>query len=150
MTTLVVEPLINTLYQEIRYNLNERLHVGAFIPYLYLHNAQADYFTIELRKGLDLIYSKQFTVADIKASLSTLDNYIHVFYPVIPINPVQIEAGLYTLNLIAGPNYVSNSTSFMGWVKQHDDLQNEMEYIPTDDSQNSFSIRYKCYKEGVL
>jgi hypothetical protein len=149
VTTLVIEKLQTELFQEVRYNNSDRVHVGAFIPYLYLHNAQADYFTFELEKDSVVLFSKNFTVSEIKSALPTTDNYIHVFYPIIPSNPVQIESGLYKFKLIAGTNYINSPTSFIGWIKQHEDIQNQMDYIPVDDSQNSFSIRYKSYKEGI-
>lgn len=150
MTTLLVGTLQDELIQEIKYNLQERIHVGAFIPYLYIHNASADFFTFELSNEDGILFQKNFTTNEMKLSISATDNYFHIYYPIIPTNPVQLEKGNYTAKITAGPNYIQNGSSFLGWVKQHENIQNEMDYIPFDDNSNSYNIRYKCYKEGVL
>lgn len=150
MTTLFVATLENELSQEIRYNLEERLHVGAFIPYLYFHNASVDFITFELSNTDGVLFQKNFTVSEVKASIGTTSNYFHVFYPIITVNPIQLEKGDYTIKLIAGTNYIQNGSSFIGWAKQFENIQNVMDYVPLDDNANSYAIRYKCYKEGVL
>ena len=91
MTTLLVGTLQDELIQEIKYNLEERIHVGAFIPYLYIHNASADFFTFELSNTDGVLFQKNFTVAEMKLSLGTSENYFHIYYPIIPTNPVQLE-----------------------------------------------------------
>ena len=150
MTTLFVATLEDELIQEIKYNLEERLHVGAFIPYLYVHNASADFFTFELSNTDGVLFEKNFTVSEMKESLGTTDNYFHVFYPIIPVNPIQLEKGEYSVRLIPGTNYTQDGSSFIGWIKQFENIQNEMDYVPLDDNSNSYAIRYKCYKEGIL
>jgi hypothetical protein len=150
MTTLLVEKLVNELEANITYSGLQRVHIGAFIPYLYLHNAQADYFTLTLTGVNGEVFSKNFTVSDVKTSLGTVNNYAHVFYPVIPSNPVQIGAGNYTLKLVAGPNYVNSQSSFIGWIKQFENLQNELSYVPSSDASNPLAYRLKILKEGIL
>lgn len=149
MTTLLVEPLNSELTQEMEYTLNERCHLGAIIPYLYLHNASADYFRVSLKKSGSTLFSKDFTVTEVKTSLSTSNNYAHVFYPIIPTNPVQIYSGTYTVHLEAGPNYNPTESSFIGWVRQFEDVQNEVNYTVTSDDSNPLALRLKIYKEGV-
>jgi hypothetical protein len=150
MTTLLVGTLETELVQEINYNLIERVHVGAFIPYLYCHNAIADYFTFQLHGPDGLIFQKPFTISQLKTAIGTTSNYFHIYYPIIPTSPVQLENGQYSVKIIAGTNYIQNANSFLGWVKQHENIQNQMDYAPIDDNSNSYAIRYKCYKEGVL
>ena len=101
MTTLVVQDLENELSQDVRFNLNTRCQIGAIIPYIYMHNAPAGTFNFEVYsydQG-EVILSKDFTCDDIKMALNTIRNYAHVFYPIIPENPFQIEKGLFRFKL---------------------------------------------------
>lgn len=150
MTTLLVEKLINELSTTVNYSGEGRIHVGSIAPYLYLHNPSADYFTLKVIKDSVEIASVNATVSQIKSSFGAVDNFAHVFYPFITLNPIQIEKGTYIIKLIAGPNYVNNESSFMGWIKQHEDIQNETSYTPSDDSRNPLAYRMKIYKEGIL
>jgi hypothetical protein len=145
---LLVETLKDNLSQEIRYEGEDRLSMAAFIPYLYCHNVSGT-FTFQVLNGSDILVSESFTVEDIKESLGSASNYLHVFYPIIPTNPVQIENGNYTFKLIAPEGYVPSQGSFMGWIKQFENIQNSMDYNRSSDSQNTFAIRFKSYKEGI-
>ena len=150
MTTLVSQTLDTELTQQIKFKLNYRCHIAAMIPYLLVFNAPAGVFTFELynEDQSETVYTKDFTSADILEALNTANVYAHVFYPIIPENPVQIEKGLYTMKLTA-TGYIKTEASFLGWIQQFEDVQNEMEYVPFDDSQNPLATRYKQYKEGI-
>jgi hypothetical protein len=148
MTTLLVQKLYSELSQEVTFDLNERVHIGSIIPYIYLHNAPAGTFTFEMTGPNGAVFSKSFTSSDIKTALSTTDNYAHVYYAISPTNPVQIEKGAYTFTLTAS-GYTPTESSFIGWIQQHENIQNEMSYDPIDDEQNSLCIRYKSYREGI-
>jgi hypothetical protein len=152
VTTLVCQTLVTELSQEIVYSLSERVHVGAFLPYLYMHGAPVADFTFSLTGPNGLVFSKTFTCAEIKTALGTTDNYAHVFYPIVPANPVQIESGTYTATLTAPQDgtYTVNDTNFLAWIQQHEDLQASLDYETTSDEENPFTIRFKSYKEGVL
>lgn len=147
MTTLVVQTLVNELSQDFEIVLNERYHLGAIIPYLYFHNPVGT-FTIELVRDLDTIFSKSFTLLDVQTALDTNSNYIHCFYPIIP-DAIKLEKGQYKIKLTAS-GYSSNPSSFIGWCQQFEDVQNEMNYLPLSDDENSLAFRVKIYKEGVL
>ena len=148
MSTLLVETLTTELSQDIAYDSDERCSIACFIPYLYFHNAVGS-FTFEVESELGVIFSKTFTASDIKASIPTSNNYAHVFYPIIPTNPVQIQKGSFTFRLIAGSGYSVTQSSFIGWIKQHEDIQNRMSYNPASDNDNTFAIRFKMYKESI-
>ena len=146
MSTLLVQKLETELAQELSYKLSDRCQIGAFYPYLYMHNAPSGTFTIELlNSDDDAVMTKSFTSADIKASLSTSNNYAHVFYPIIPTNPIQIEYGNYTIKLSAS-GYSPSDSSYLGWIQQHENIQNIMDYAPAFDTQNSLAIRIKEYE----
>lgn len=149
MTTLVVNPIGASLEQEFTYNLNDRCHIGAFYPYIVMIGSPLGTFTCELTKGGVEIFSKTFTSALIKLSLSTTDNYAHAFYPIIPDAPIQIEKGTYKLK-ISTSGYTETATSYLGWAQQFEDIQNEMSYTPSGDNQNSLAFRLKIYREGIL
>lgn len=105
-------------------------------------------FTLEMTGPNGVVVSGSFTSIDIKSAISTNDNYAHVFYPIIPITPIQIEKGSFTIKLISS-GYSPTESSFLAWIQQHENIQNEMSYIPADDTGNSFAVRFKSYKEGI-
>ena len=149
MTTLVIETLVTELSQNIRLSGKERYSIGAIIPYIYMHNAPSGTFTLKLLSGVTELLSQSFTSSDIKASIPTTNNYTHVFYPVIPINPIQLDGGTYTVKIIAS-GYAPNSVSFLALIRQHEDLNNKLDYVPLTDDENPLAIRLKVYKRGEL
>jgi hypothetical protein len=92
------------------------------------------------------IYTKAFTSADIKASLETTDNYAHVFFPIIPENPIQIEKGVYTFRLQAS-GYTLSTSSYLAWIQQHENIQTELESEIENFTELPFSVRIKIYTE---
>jgi hypothetical protein len=148
VTTLVTEPLTASISQDFTVDINERIHVGAFLPYLYLHNSPAGTFTITVSGQGGVIYSKSFTSTDIKAALNTTDNYAHVFYPIIPDEPIQISKGDYTISLEAS-GYTYSNNSFLGWLKQFENIQNENSYNPIAVDSYPVAFRVKVLKEGI-
>jgi hypothetical protein len=145
MTTLVVEELITELYQDINYTSDERAIIASIMPYLLIYNSPAGVFTFSVLNGAEVLFSKTFTSADIKASISTSNNYAHVFYPIVPTTQVELEKGTYRFKLTSS-GYTFSESSYIGWIKQHEDLQLPLDYIPTDDFDNPLSIRIKTFK----
>lgn len=144
----VVETLQDTLEQEIRVESDSRVHIGAFIPYLYFHNLSSGIFNFQLIRNSSVLYEHQFTWEDIKAG--KLENYIHVYHPIVPVNPIQLESGIYKLKISSISGYFASGNSFLGWIKQHEDIQLPMDYVPNGDIQNTFTVRFKVLKEGIL
>ena len=120
------------------------MHVAAFVPYLLLYNAPAGTFTLSLLKNAVTIFSKNFTSADIKTSIGTSDNYAHVYYAVVPTNPLAIEEGEYVLK-ISSSGYTASETSYLGWVRRFDELTPTTSYTPYTDMQNPLVYRIKIY-----
>lgn len=149
MSTIVANELISTLEQEFTYNLNDRVHVGGFYPYVLMYNSPLGTFKIEVLRGADVVYEEEFTSSDIKTIIGTTDNYAITFYPIIPPSPIQIEKGNYTIKL-SSTGYTYSSTSYLAWIQQHENVQNTMAYTPVYDSENSLAFRIKELKEGVL
>ena len=114
-----------------------------------MHNAPSGTFTLKLLSGVTELLSQSFTSSDIKASIPTTNNYTHVFYPVIPINPIQLDSGTYTVKITAS-GYAPTSVSFLALIRQHEDLNNKLDYVPLTDDENPLAIRLKVYKRGEL
>lgn len=142
MTTLVCQTLVSTLTQEIRFSQDVRYCIGSIAPYLYMHNAPAGTFTLSIKSGAITVFSQSFTSASIKASLGTTNDYAHVFYPVVPTNPLHLERGTYSFELSASGYSVTNS-SFLAWAQQHEDLNNLLDYTPVSDEKNPLALRIK-------
>jgi uncharacterized protein YfaQ (DUF2300 family) len=149
VTTLVIETLVTELSQDIRLSGKERYSIGAIIPYIYMHNAPSGTFTLSLINQAVTVFSQSFTSSDIKASIQTVNNYAHVFYPVIPTNPIQLDSGIYTVRITAS-GYAPTSVSFLALIRQHEDLNNKLDYVPLTDDENPLAIRLKVYKRGEL
>lgn len=145
MTTLLVDKLGTSLEQNITVTGTERVHIAAFIPYLYVFNIPDGTFTFQLIKSSVVIFSQSFTSADIKTSVGTANNYIHSFYPIIPTVLVQMLAGNYTVK-ITSSGYTATEASYLGWIRQHENIQNGIDYTPTSDRKNPLAIRIKTYK----
>jgi hypothetical protein len=149
VTTLLIETLQTELSQEIRLNGSERYSIGAIIPYIYMHNAPSGTFTLSLVSVSTTIFSQSFTSSSIKLSIPTASNYAHVFYPIVPNNPIQLDSGTYTVK-ITSSGYSPTSVSFLALIRQHEDLNNKLDYIPASDDENPLAIRLKIYKRGEL
>jgi hypothetical protein len=145
VTTLVVQKLDNELIQDFRLKLDERYNVGGIYPYIYMHNAPAGTFTIQIIKGVTVLASKSFDCDDIKSALDTTDNYAHSFHPVLFDSPTQLGRGLYSLRL-SSSGYSPTESSFIGWTQQHEDLNNILDYTPGSDAQNPLAFKLKIWR----
>jgi hypothetical protein len=148
VTKLVVEPLKTELEQEFNFKLEGRCILAAIAPYLYMHNSPAGTFQFSVYKADDLVFMKEFTSAEIKAALQTTDGYVHSFHPMIPINPVFFTKGTYRANL-AAIGYTFSDDSYLGWVRQHENVQDELEYTPSNNMHNPLAMRRKILKRGI-
>lgn len=149
MSKLLVEPLITSLEQEFSFKLEGRCLLASVAPYLYMHNSPAGSFYFSVYKGEELVFIKTFSSAQIKAALSSSDNFARVYYPMIPSNPVFFTKGTYRATLEA-TGYSFNSDSFLGWVREHENTQDEMDYVPAADNHNPLAMRRKIYKQGII
>lgn len=145
MTTLLVQELRTgeVLEQQFRISDYQRTTVAAISPYLYFHNAPAGTFTVEL-VGLR---AWSFDFAEVQAA-TAVEGYSHVFFPLVPITPLHLDVGTYTLRLSAS-GYALGA-SWMGWVQQHENLDNLLDYVPTNDGQNPLAIRIKEMRRRTI
>lgn len=153
MSFLVIEDLKHSslghvLEHEFRLSLSIRYNIGAFLPYLYMHNAPLGTFTFTIFKDGDTVFSKSFTSTDIKASMGTTDNYIYLWYPIVPDNPLFLESGLYVARF-SSSGYVASGISYIGWIIEHENMVNQMDYEPSNDDENPLSFKIKVLKQGI-
>lgn len=128
MTTLVTSELVTTLSQEITYNLDRPVYVYGLKMLVVMFNAPNGTFTVAFRDGSNVISSKTFTSASIKSALSTTDNYAYYYLPIVFDVPFLIERKTYNVHL-SSSGYTFGSSSFIGWVKDH-----ENNFIELDES----------------
>lgn len=145
---LVIEPLVSGLEQSFRFKLEGRCLLAAIAPYLYMHNAPAGEFQFSVYKGGELVMMKLFDADEIKSSLESVHNFAHVYYPMVPTNPIFFTKGDYRAVLNA-TGYSYSPSSFLGWVRTHENIQDEMDYVPGDDGHNPLAMRRKIYKQGI-
>ncbi len=145
MSVLLVETLQTSLSQEIDYTGESRVEIAAFYPYVYFHNVTGAVFTFEIKQGATVVFEQDFTSEEIRAASG---DYAHVFFPIIPDFPVQLEEGSYTFSIKAKSGYTAGAT-FIGWIKQYQDIQNEMSYTPSSSASNTYALRFKKYIEGI-
>lgn len=132
------------LEQRIDCTSSNRIQIGAIIPYLYFHNLESGVFKFVLYKETSVIYEKEFSRDDIASVLT--EDFAHVYFPIVPVNPLPIEQGEYTFRIEAVSDYSPTANSFLGWIKQHEDIQLPMSYIPLSDVKNTYTIRFKEYR----
>ncbi len=129
---------------DLEYSSSQRLQVAAIIPYLYFHNLTSGVFKLEVEKYAETIFSKEFSYLDIKKQETS--SYLHVYHPVVCENPLPIEEGTYTFKIFPISGYEASGNSFLGWIKQHENIQVPMSYNPLSDVKNPYTIRFKEYR----
>lgn len=149
MTTLVVEQLETTLSQEFTVTSNRRAQLYAIRPYLYMHNTPLGTFSLELKRGSDVLTTKTFTCSDIQSDLSTANDYAHIYKALLLDSPVMIEKGTYTLELSAS-GYSFSESAYLGWIREY---ENQF-YTVSGNYNNSFELPFSFqlfeFREGFF
>jgi hypothetical protein len=105
---------------------------------------------LQLTKYKSLVNTYEAQINDLNAAQNTSDDYAHMFYAINPISGyLLLEKGLYDFEL-SHTGYSYSNSSYLGWITQHERLQNLMGYEPTNDTENSFAFRIKLDEEGIL
>lgn len=142
MTKVVCDELKTTLSQTIYLKYDRIYHIGGIKIGLVMYNAPLGTFTLSLKdNGGTTLTSESFTSSDIKSDLSTTDNYAYIDKALNITAP--IKKGTYSLELSAS-GYTYSSSSFLGWIKPHENLFNPTETTPTEFTENPF--RYLIYE----
>jgi len=122
MTTLVCDELITTLSQTINLSYDRIYHFAGLKIKLLMFNAPSGTFTLSIKKSGDTLASADFTSADIKADLTTSNDYAYL-YKALNFS-LPLKKGSYEL-VLSSASYTYSDTSFMGWLKSYISVFNE-------------------------
>ena len=145
MSTVMYQPLTTELSEIIRIENYGRHHIASICPYIFINGNPSGQFKFQILEQSTTIFEHIFTAQDVLNVMGTLNNYAHVFFPIVPENPLYLKNGNYTLKLSA-TGYSFSTNSHIGWCQQFENVQNEMDYIPTNDVENPLAFRIKIYK----
>lgn len=140
MTTLVVDELKTTISQTFTLQYNRRYNIGGVRPLLLMYNAPSGTFTMKIKSGANTLASKSFTSADIKSDLITSDNYAWLWKGLLFDTPIPLKAGSYSLEL-SSSGYSYSASSFIGWVKEHENIFTTISGTPISDLDNPYSFQ---------
>lgn len=144
---ILCSELVNELIQPVYFEKDA--NIEGIYPFLVMINSPAGTFKFQIKSGATVLFEKTFTSSDLKSELSTLDDYLYSFHPIVPQNPFKIKKGTYNLHL-THTGYTYSNSSFLAWGQQHEDRQNIITYTLTGSSKIPLAFRIKTKKEGVL
>jgi hypothetical protein len=128
MTTLIVKTLETEIVQPFTLT-NRRYQVAGVKSYLYVHNYPDGDFTFTILKDSVPLISKTFNINEVYDSLPSMDEFMHLFYPVNFDNGLCILSdGEYELKLTAS-GYTFSDNSYLGWVKEYESI-----YVPFSEN----------------
>ena len=141
---LVVEELRNELNQDFVLTSQKNYEIYAIKIYLFANNASSivGNFRLGIYDGLQEVAFKTFDISDIVSQSNIQEEYFHSWYPIFFDNPVILQKGSYNFKLTStGYSYASNS--FIGWIREHENLKVPITYEPKNSLQNPLS--YEVY-----
>lgn len=137
MSKVVVDELITTLTQQINLKNDKIYHIEGLKIRLIMYNAPAGTFTLSIKSGATTLASVNFTSADIKSDLSTSDNYALIDKALNIVAP--LKKGSYDF-VLSSSGYTYSQSSFIGWVKSHENIFNSQESVATSFLDNPFDV----------
>lgn len=140
MTQLLVEELKTTLSQDFQLTTDRRMTLSGIRLNLYMHNSPTGTFTVTLKTSANTLATQTFTSADLKTALSTSDNFLHIWKSFEFTNPIQLSKGTHTIQL-SSSGYTFAESGYLGWIKPHEDLFNDLTSTITDDLNNPLGYR---------
>lgn len=147
MTTLLVQPLRDSLEQSFTLKYNKRYVIGCISPYIYVQNKPSGTFTFKVQKDGSDLFTATFTAQDVLDSIETANDNAHVFYPVVT-DGLFLEKGEF--KIVLESNYSSSDSSFVGWIQQFENTQNSLDYTANSDNKLPLATRIKIYERGYL
>jgi len=144
MSLINVEALKATpLTQTFKINQN-RLHLKAIRPWLYLHNDPSGTFTINVKDGSDLLDSVDFTINDLKVGASLNDNEYHKSFFKFDFDVILNHDRDYTIELDSS-GYTYSGSSYLGWIKEFENLTNSFDETIWTFQQKPFGYQLWGY-----
>jgi hypothetical protein len=149
VTDLLVEEFVDELEQPFTWNFRTRAQLAAIMPYIYVHNNPAGAFTLSVLDSLDnLIAAESFDAADVYAAIEVdpgVRPYAHVHLPLLLASPKSLPPGEYKLKL-ESTGYTFSESSYLAWVKEHENLCVPLGYSPTSHAQNPMTYKLWVYE----
>lgn len=142
MTTLAVDRLISYLAQPI--TVRRDILCAAFRAKLYVHNLPSGVFLISILKGAQVIMTIDFSSVELQQKLDIDDLYFWGDFA-FPVS-FYLDRGDYQIRLESS-GYVFNDGSFIGWVKDFDEINRDIIGEANDFSQYPFSFNLIEYKQ---
>jgi len=149
MTKLVTEELKTDLTQTITITDELIHHIDAVKIKLVMYNEPSGTFTLSLKEGATTYASKSFTSADIKTDLSTTDAYAWLYKAIQFDYTIPLRAGSYDF-VLSHSGYTYSDSSFLGWVKSHENIFNSLSDAYSGDTNNPQDILIYEKKIGGL
>jgi len=148
MSRVLYKTLIDVCEQWVQFNLDERVSIAGFYPYLVMVNQPPGNFEFQFESESAIIFSKTFTSEDIKAAMNTTNGSAHVFFPIVPDKLVHVEKGLYKVRIIA-TDYFPSRNYHLGWAQQFENIQADIAYEVHGDADLPLAIRIKTHERGI-
>lgn len=144
MTKIVVEELKTGLEQTFSTNYKMQINSLNYLLYKDL-NPSGNFYAEIWQGGAMIAQSVAVTSLDIEASTdSTNANWYHGYYRFIFSGIAFVNRGNFTLKLTQS-GYTFNENAYIGWVKPHDNIEIEIDYVVTEDRQNPFGVQIWTY-----
>lgn len=140
---IVVEELITTLTQEIE--VTTKIQTIAIRPRIYVHNDPTGTFTFSIINNSTTIGSKSLTLAQIISGAGwAAGQYHHGFLKFEFDYPIILHPGTYNIQLSAS-GYAYAGASYLGWIRDHEDLLVEYTGTILTDLQKPLSLEMWGY-----
>lgn len=150
MSYLATEELKTTLTQTITLKYNRVYQIAGLKLKLVMFNAPSGTFTVSIKSGANTLASKDFTSAEIKTDLSTVNNYAWLWKPFEFSTICALKKGSYDI-VLSSSGYTYSNTSFLGWVKPHENIFTERTDAFTDYTTNPYGVRiYERTREDLI
>jgi hypothetical protein len=142
MSKLLVEELKTSLSEGFILSNTQRYQIAAILPHLYIHNEPSGNFTFTLKKGANTIFSKTFNVTQIKSTIENALDFSHLWLPIIPDLPTQVESGEYLFELTAS-GYTFNESAYIGWCRNFEEMSFKGDFGQFNSDENNLQLRLK-------
>jgi hypothetical protein len=135
MTKLVTEELKTELIQTFTLSNDRIYQIDGIKIKLLMFNEPPGIFTLSIKQGSEVLNSADFTSSDIKSDLNTSEPYAWLYKAIKFPTLTPLLKGNYDLHL-SSSGYTYSSTSFIGWVKSHENIFNTRTDQYTDITEN--------------
>ena len=140
MTTLVIEELLDTLYQDFTVKVNTI--VDSIRLNLYMHNSPSGTFTVNLKEDATTIATKAYTAAEIETLAGFTANQYHHGYFTFEFDshyPIKRNT-TYRIELTSS-GYSFSESAYIAWIRPHENGFNNSTIDLTDAANNPFGYQ---------